>query len=91
MLAGSNDVLAKFLDVEVDTLNQVLKVLLVVLPIAVGLLTFASAATSDAGGSSRSARPCDVPPQRRRRVRRDPRTAGTDPPARARGTGTPGP
>ena len=41
MLAGSNDVLAKYLDVEVDTLNQVLKVLLVVLPIAVGLLTFA--------------------------------------------------
>jgi ubiquinol-cytochrome c reductase cytochrome b subunit len=41
MLAGSNDVLAKFLDVEVDTLNTVLKILLVVLPIVVGLVTFA--------------------------------------------------
>ncbi len=41
MLAGSNDVLAKYLDVEVDTLNLVLKVLLVVMPVAVGLLTFA--------------------------------------------------
>jgi len=41
MLAGSNDVLAKYLAVEVDTLNQVLKVLLVALPIAIGLLTFA--------------------------------------------------
>jgi ubiquinol-cytochrome c reductase cytochrome b subunit len=40
MLAGSNDVLAKFLDVEVDTLNGVLKVALVVLPIVAGLATW---------------------------------------------------
>jgi ubiquinol-cytochrome c reductase cytochrome b subunit len=39
-LAGSNDVLAKFLDVEVDTLNVYLKVAVFVLPILVGLATF---------------------------------------------------
>jgi ubiquinol-cytochrome c reductase cytochrome b subunit len=40
MLAGSNDVLAKFLDVEVDTLNTVLKVALVALPIVAGIATW---------------------------------------------------
>jgi ubiquinol-cytochrome c reductase cytochrome b subunit len=40
MLAGSNDVLAKFLDVEVDTLNTVLKVALVVLPLVTGAATW---------------------------------------------------
>ena len=40
MLAGSNDVLAKYLQIEVDTLNSVLLVLLFVLPVVVGLLTF---------------------------------------------------
>ena len=40
MLAGSNDVLAKFLQVEVDTLNTVLKVLLFVVPIVAGVLTW---------------------------------------------------
>jgi ubiquinol-cytochrome c reductase cytochrome b subunit len=39
-LAGSNDVLAKFLDVEVDTLNVYLKAAVVVLPILVGLATY---------------------------------------------------
>ena len=36
MLAGSNDVLAKFLQIEVDTLNSVLRVLLFVLPVGGG-------------------------------------------------------
>jgi len=40
MLAGSNDVLAKYLLIEVDTLNSVLLVLLFTLPAVVGLLTF---------------------------------------------------
>ena len=40
MLAGSNDVLAKFLQVEVDTLNTVLKVLLFVVPVISGVLTW---------------------------------------------------
>ncbi|HEY7667787.1 MAG TPA: ubiquinol-cytochrome c reductase cytochrome b subunit [Actinomycetota bacterium] len=40
MLAGSNDVLAKFLDVEVDTLNDVLKVALVVVPAIAGIATW---------------------------------------------------
>ena len=40
MLAGSNDVLAKYLQIEVDTLNSVLLVLVFVLPVVVGLLTF---------------------------------------------------
>ena len=40
MLAGSNDVLAKFLQVEVDTLNTVLKVLLFVVPVIAGGLTW---------------------------------------------------
>jgi len=39
-LAGSNDVLAKFLQVEVDTLNDVFKVLLLVLPPAIGYATY---------------------------------------------------
>jgi ubiquinol-cytochrome c reductase cytochrome b subunit len=41
MLAGSNDVLAKYLQVEVDTLNAVLKVLLFVMPLIAGLVTWA--------------------------------------------------
>ena len=40
MLAGSNDVLAKFLAVEVDTLNTVLIVLLFVLPVVTGVATW---------------------------------------------------
>jgi ubiquinol-cytochrome c reductase cytochrome b subunit len=40
MLAGSNDVLAKYLQVEVDTLNAVLKVLLFVVPAVTGLITW---------------------------------------------------
>jgi ubiquinol-cytochrome c reductase cytochrome b subunit len=39
MLAGSNDVLAKFLDVEVDSLNTVLRILVFALPIVVGAAT----------------------------------------------------
>lgn len=40
MLAGSNDVLAKYLQVEVDTLNAWLRVLVFVLPVVVGAVTF---------------------------------------------------
>jgi ubiquinol-cytochrome c reductase cytochrome b subunit len=40
MLAGSNDVLAKFLQVEVDTLNNVLKVLVFVAPVVAGFATW---------------------------------------------------
>ncbi len=40
MLAGSNDVLAKVLQVEVDTLNSVLKVLVLVVPVIAGVLTW---------------------------------------------------
>ena len=40
MLAGSNDVLAKYLQVEVDTLNGVLKVLLFVVPVLVYAITW---------------------------------------------------
>ena len=39
-LAGSNDVIATFLHVEVDSLNDVLKVLAIVLPFIVGAITF---------------------------------------------------
>ena len=39
-LAGSNDVLAKYLQVEVDTLNTVLKVLVFVESVLVGALTW---------------------------------------------------
>ncbi len=39
-LAGSNDVLAKYLQIEVDTFNTLLKVLVFVLPVVVGVLTF---------------------------------------------------
>jgi ubiquinol-cytochrome c reductase cytochrome b subunit len=39
-LAGSNDVLAKFLDVEVDTLNVYLKAAVFVLPIVVAIATY---------------------------------------------------
>jgi quinol---cytochrome-c reductase cytochrome b subunit len=41
MLAGSNDVLAKYLQIEVDTLNTVLKVCVFVLPVVVGAIVFA--------------------------------------------------
>jgi ubiquinol-cytochrome c reductase cytochrome b subunit len=40
MLAGSNDVLAAFLGIEVDTLNRYLQVALFLLPVAVGIATF---------------------------------------------------
>ena len=40
MLAGSNDVLAKYLQVEVDTLNTWFKILVFVLPPVVGFVTF---------------------------------------------------
>ena len=40
MLAGSNDVLAKYLQVEVDSLNEVLKVLAFVVPVIVGTITW---------------------------------------------------
>ncbi len=40
MLAGSNDVLAKYLQVEVDTLNAWLRVLVFVLPAVAGAITF---------------------------------------------------
>ncbi|MEX0990124.1 MAG: cytochrome bc complex cytochrome b subunit [Actinomycetota bacterium] len=39
-LAGSNDVLAKFLQIEVDTLNEVFKWLLLLAPPAAGYLTY---------------------------------------------------
>ncbi len=39
-LAGSNDVLAKYLQIEVDTFNTVLKVLVFVLPVVAGAVTF---------------------------------------------------
>jgi ubiquinol-cytochrome c reductase cytochrome b subunit len=39
-LAGANDVLAKYLQIEVDTFNTVLKVLLFVAPLVVGLITY---------------------------------------------------
>jgi ubiquinol-cytochrome c reductase cytochrome b subunit len=41
MLAGSNDVLAKYLSIEVDTLNTYLKVAVFVVPLVVGAATFA--------------------------------------------------
>jgi ubiquinol-cytochrome c reductase cytochrome b subunit len=40
MLAGSNDVLAKYLSIEVDTLNTYLTVAVFAVPIVVGLATF---------------------------------------------------
>jgi ubiquinol-cytochrome c reductase cytochrome b subunit len=40
MLAGSNDVLAKYLQVEVDTLNSWLKIFVFVLPPVAGLATY---------------------------------------------------
>jgi ubiquinol-cytochrome c reductase cytochrome b subunit len=39
-LAGSNDVLAKFLDIEVDSLNAILRVALFVLPAGIGYATY---------------------------------------------------
>jgi ubiquinol-cytochrome c reductase cytochrome b subunit len=59
MLAGSNDVLAKYLLIEVDTLNSVLLVLLFVLPVVIGLLTFWIC--RDLG--RRGARPIEDPPR----------------------------
>jgi ubiquinol-cytochrome c reductase cytochrome b subunit len=40
MLAGSNDVLATFLGIEVDTLNTYLQAALFVLPVVIGVVTF---------------------------------------------------
>ena len=40
-LAGSNDVLATYLQIEVDTFNAVLKVLLFTLPVLTGAITLA--------------------------------------------------
>ena len=39
-LAGSNDVLAKYLQIEVDTFNSVLKVSAFLLPVIAGMITF---------------------------------------------------
>ena len=57
MLAGSNDVLAKFLQVEVDTLNGVLKVLLFVVPVIVGIVTWWICRDLRARGEAPIARP----------------------------------
>jgi hypothetical protein len=59
MLAGSNDVLATFLHVEVDSLNDVLKVLGIVLPFVVGALTFRICRDLRDSGS----RPATAPPR----------------------------
>jgi ubiquinol-cytochrome c reductase cytochrome b subunit len=59
MLAGSNDVLAKYLQIEVDTLNSVLLVLVLVLPLVVGLITFWIC--RDLG--RRDTRPIEAPPR----------------------------
>jgi ubiquinol-cytochrome c reductase cytochrome b subunit len=40
VLAGGNDVVAKFLDVEVDTLNTLLKWAVFVAPVVTGLITY---------------------------------------------------
>jgi len=65
MLAGSNDVLAKFLGVEVDTLNDVLKAALVALPAAAGLVTWWICRDLSTSGE----RPIERP--RRTTIRRD--------------------
>ena len=72
MLAGSNDVLAKFLQVEVDTLNTVLKVLLFVVPAIGGRPHLVDLPRSARSGrtSDHGAAPRRLPSQRRRRVRR---------------------
>ena len=57
MLAGSNDVLATFLHVEVDSLNDVLKVLGIVLPFLVGTVTFRICRDLRDGGSPPAAAP----------------------------------
>jgi quinol---cytochrome-c reductase cytochrome b subunit len=59
MLAGANDVLAKYLQIEVDTLNDILRVLVLLLPVVVGLLTFWIC--RDLG--RRDARPIEDPPR----------------------------
>jgi quinol---cytochrome-c reductase cytochrome b subunit len=66
MLAGSNDVLAKFLDVEVDTLNTVLRVALVALPVVAGLATWWVCRDLAASDDHPIGRP------RRSTIRRDP-------------------
>ncbi|MGZ5288771.1 MAG: cytochrome bc1 complex cytochrome b subunit [Actinomycetota bacterium] len=58
-LAGSNDVLAKYLQIEVDTLNSILLVLVFVLPVVVGLLTFWICRDL----ARRDARPIEDPPR----------------------------
>ena len=40
MLAGANDVVAKFLQIEVDTFNTVLKILIFVAPVVAGVITW---------------------------------------------------
>ena len=54
MLAGSNDVLAKYLQVEVDTLNGVLRLLLFVVPVVGGRLTWWVCRDLRARGAHRS-------------------------------------
>jgi ubiquinol-cytochrome c reductase cytochrome b subunit len=59
-LAGSNDVLAKYLQVEVDTLNSVLKVLVFVVPLVAGVLTWWICRDLQARGVAPIARPARV-------------------------------
>ena len=74
-LAGSNDVLAKYLQIEVDTFNAVLKVLVFVLPVVVGVLTFMVCRDlrDRPRSPDRATRHHDRASDRRRRVRGDPR------------------
>jgi ubiquinol-cytochrome c reductase cytochrome b subunit len=60
MLAGSNDVLAKYLQVEVDTLNGVLRVLLFVVPVLVAVTTWWICRDLRAHGGAPIARPARV-------------------------------
>ncbi len=60
MLAGSNDVLAKYLQVEVDTLNGVLKMLLFVVPVLVFAITWWICRDLRARGAAPIARPTRV-------------------------------
>ena len=72
MLAGSNDVLAKYLQVEVDTLNAWLRVFVFVLPAVAGvdhLLDLPRSRPSRDPADPRSG-PRDLPTHRGRRLRR---------------------
>jgi len=60
MLAGSNDVLAKYLQVEVDTLNGVLRMLLFVVPVLVFAITWWICRDLQARGAAPIARPARV-------------------------------